>query len=57
MLPLDEDSPRKEVRTIAIAVVTAALTSLATGLVGWAIDEMKARRQARPSENESEVKP
>lgn len=49
---LDEDQPKNEARTIAIAVVTAALTSLATGLVGWAIDEMKERRK-RPQETES----
>ena len=40
------DKP-SEARTIAIAVVTAALTTAATSLVTWAIDELKARRANR----------
>ena len=38
-----DDGRRDDARTIAISVVTAALTSLATGLVTLAIDELKER--------------
>lgn len=50
---LDEDPPKSDARTIVVAVVTAALTTLATGLVTWAIDEMKERRKpGKDTQNE-----
>lgn len=44
----DDDPPKSDTRAIVVAVVTAALTTLATGLVTWAIDEMKERRKSPP---------
>lgn len=44
---MQTDDTRKEARTIAIAVLTSALTTLATGLVSWALEEVKARRKQR----------
>jgi hypothetical protein len=55
-----DDEPRQpptsEVRTIAIAVVSAALTSLATGLVTMFLDEMKERRKGATGQSAEDSK-
>jgi hypothetical protein len=40
---LDETPPPSEGKKLAYAVATAALTTLATALVTWGIDELKAK--------------
>lgn len=49
-MPADDKEP-SEARTILIAVATAALTTAATSLVEWAIEELKERRARERGDN------
>lgn len=46
------DETRDDPRTIGIAVVTAAATTIATELAKWAIDRLKEHASTQPESEE-----
>lgn len=46
------DQPPSEHRTLVLAVVTAAATTLVTALATWAVDELRSRYGSDASEGE-----
>lgn len=46
------DAQQPVVREVAKAVVVAALTAAATGLVNWALDALKQRAAGKPKETD-----